>query len=438
MPSHTEIVNLTSGPAPGRQPPDGKGEESAGNAPERSLVVATRRSGYWNDPDVIRPAVDAARRVLRNLDPDDVPPRLRRVAGYTDRALPAPLLRTLLDEVDSNDWLRDKITEEWAAAHGVSEDAEATASEFFLRRPAGWEERIIAEIEATSVRTEGRKVAELEREIDRLADHVSRLSAELDECRRRGSEAISEAARRGESKAGRLGEEASELRRRLAEVEAERDRTRQDLAEASGWLAEADRKIDDLRSRLARGRRAPDETAGSVVFGRGRPLAAARALDDLVTALSRAAPAEERTHPPARVALPPPLRPDDAEAIGWLLSQEGAFLVLVDGYNVAHTHVAAPDADTRRRVEEEAARLRRLADGTLTVVVLWDSAVDGTSRRVGGIEVRYVPSADEAIIATAREATLPVVVVSSDRRVREESEVAGAIGLWATAWTGWR
>lgn len=400
-------------------------------------MAATRRSGDRNDPDLFRPAVDAARRVLRDLDPEDVPPRLRRVADYTDRVLPAPFIRTLLEEVDTNDWLRGKITEQWVAAHGVSADAEATVSEFFLRRPAGWEARITAEIEAASVRTEEKKVDELTREIGRLADHVSRLSAELDDCRRRGSEAASEAGRRGESKAGRLGEVVSGLRRRLAEVEVERDQARQDLTEASGWLAEADRRIDDLRGRLARGRPAPG-TSGSVVFGRGRPLAVARALDDLVAALSRAAPVEEQTLPPVRVGLPSSVRPDDAEAIGWLLSQEGAFLVLVDGYNVAHAHVAAPDADTRRRVEEEAARLRRLADGTLTVVVVWDSAVDGSTHRVGGVEVRYVPSADEAIIATAREATLPVVVVSSDRRVREESEAAGAIGLWARAWTGWR
>jgi rRNA-processing protein FCF1 len=52
------------------------------------------------------------------------------------------------------------------------------------------------------------------------------------------------------------------------------------------------------------------------------------------------------------------------------------------------------------------------------------------------VEVRFPASADEALIELAGESG-SLVVITSDRRVREEAGQAGAIGLWGEALIDW-
>lgn len=382
------------------------------------------------------PLLSAAREVLGRLDPDDVPAPLRRAAASSGRRLPPPLAAAVLRAIDADEWLRSEVLEAWDGGRAGA-GAAGEASDLFLRRPPGWEERIEALDRAAAGRDAERRIAGMERERLRLQARLAALEKEVEEARAAAGRARGEAEARAEEILARLRRDVSSLRSRVRESERERDRLAARAVEAEERLEEAGRRIDALREARQRPPSvAPD--APRTVVGRGDPLATAQTLDGIVAAL--AAPVEEAGEetPAPPLTLPPSVRPDDASALDWLLGVERAVLLLVDGYNVAHALAGEPDADTRRRVEAEAARLRRLAAGPLSVVVFWDSALDESSERIGGVDVRYVPSADEAIIAAARSSSLPAVVVTSDRRVREACERAGAVGLWAEAWTGGR
>ena len=86
-------------------------------------------------------------------------------------------------------------------------------------------------------------------------------------------------------------------------------------------------------------------------------------------------------------------------------------------------------------------KLRSMAP--VNVVVVYDSAVNAetaTEAGPGGVWVRFTTmglTADDEIRRLAAEAEEPVVVVSSDREVREGSEQFGAIALWAEALIPW-
>jgi predicted RNA-binding protein with PIN domain len=77
------------------------------------------------------------------------------------------------------------------------------------------------------------------------------------------------------------------------------------------------------------------------------------------------------------------------------------------------------------------------------VVVVYDSAVSPeaeTGSGPGGVRIRFTRnglSADDEIRRLAAEGSGPVVVVSSDREVREGSERHGAIALWSEALIAW-
>jgi predicted RNA-binding protein with PIN domain len=75
-------------------------------------------------------------------------------------------------------------------------------------------------------------------------------------------------------------------------------------------------------------------------------------------------------------------------------------------------------------------------------VVVFDSTLPGAREArsaIGGVEVRFAEDdriADEEIIDAAAELS-DVVVISSDRAVREGAEERGAVVLWSEALTGW-
>jgi hypothetical protein len=124
-------------------------------------------------------------------------------------------------------------------------------------------------------------------------------------------------------------------------------------------------------------------------------------------------------------------------AIDWLLEGRSPVTVLIDGYNIAHELSPEPTASVRARVDHAAARLRRLAESPLTAVVMWDSRLSEDRRDVAGAVVRFVPNADDALVAEAAAVAGDVVVITSDREVRERSEAVGAVGLWSQALLAW-
>ncbi len=392
---------------------------------------------------LLAPALAAARTALRRLDGDEVPAALRRVAAYAGGRLPPPLARKLLEELDGDEWLRDKAQAELDAD---AEGETADAARLFLDRPPGWWHDL-AELAA------GAATARADAELARSADHAARLEAKVAEAKRRARAPVEEAP---------PDDEAVELRSRLKEVRQDSarevaylrelaDDAASRLREAERDAAEAGAAAQRLREQVRRARRERAAAEHQLMAirrsgGLGRdPLDLARHLDDLAS-VSHLAPtaAPAPSAPPVALELPAGVRPDDSAAIDWLVARDSPAAVLVDGYNVSFLfgeHGFA-SAAARARVNDALGRLATLGP-QLRVVVVYDSATGGfgdTAAGPAGVEVVFAAEdllADDVLVERATSASLPVVVVSSDREVRENAEAGGALALWGEALVAW-
>lgn len=391
--------------------------------------------------------VEVARKVLADLDPDEVPAPLARVVTQTGRSLVPPLQRRLIDEIDSNDWLRDRVAERFEGGVETDDPLEKSAA-LFLHRPDGWED----ELGEVSRRSEQSANAD---RIETMARRIERLETELEAWRNR--------AKRNR----RMAEEtAAQADRRVAAARAEaredpdsgrvralaRDNRalRKDLEAANAEHQAVRRRLFEARAELQRERRAErsvDRVAAPSAWASLGLLASARLLDDVVEALSPESAFEETAAPTVEGPLDLPMGtpPDDRSAIEWLLTLDRDFVLLVDGYNVGYhldrTRFNSPRI--RRRLENDLARLKELAQGRPRVTLVYDSDQSGgTTYDSGpsGIEIRFTTSghsADDELLELAATLGPAAVVVSSDRRVREGAQASGSIGLWSEALAGW-
>ena len=395
-------------------------------------------------------AVRAARQVLSDLDKDDIPAGLARIAAQTRRHLVPPLERRLLEEIDRNVWFRERVAEAFEEARD-STGPDDEASELFLLRPEGWE----VQLDEIALRTQDsersdriaeltRRIAELESELETRRNSAKRYRREAEQAaakadRRVAAERARARKRRDSRRLDVLGKENRRLAGELAAVTGERDETRQRLADARAEL-EKQRRIH----RAAAPKPAPSAWAEL------DPVGAARLLDDVARALS---PEPRFENPVAMVAmpveyplyLPGGLAPDGRSAIEWLLTVDRSFVLLIDGYNVGH-HIDPArfnSPEIRHRLQNDLVRLRALARGRPRVTVVYDSAQTGDTTAdsvAGGIEVRFTNAghtADDEIVDLAALLGGSAVVVSSDRRVREQAQESGSLGLWSEALAAW-
>ncbi len=345
-------------------------------------------------------------------------------------------------------------------------------------RPPGWEEQWGALVAAAEAEDDLRRRERSELEsvrraeavsarLDRQVAEIEELRSELAEQRRVVDEERADRAR----VVGRLGQ----LEAEVARARSERDRavgelaaTRRDLAEVHEELR-ALRRGEDPDRRAAQQRRievlgvarAAVADAASALAGVADELLVrvARDLTDLVEDLGAdlsdsdddggvdVAPADEgagvspgvtTSGPEPRVARrrPLPLRrgvlDGDPDAVDQLLRTPGV-VVLVDGYNLGMS--------VWRSLEPAALRERTV--GFLTdvatrtgarIVVVFDGGEVGERLPVHtplGVRTLYSPTgveADDVLIDLVGEYPVeqPVVVVSSDRRVREGVRRGGA------------
>lgn len=380
--------------------------------------------------ELLRPAADQLRRALQRMDEVDVPAGLRTLADSSARRLPPPILKRALVELDESEWLRAET-----AAEGSLESG--SAAELFVRRPDDWSDRLDELVGEASGEEGERRRSDLER---RLSEAVGRI-AELEESIRSGAEDVAAAERRVRD---RLREqiEAAERSRRAAEQRAREEaraaarlQSRAERLEAE--LLAAEERLETVRQLLEKERRTTPYPATEGPL-RGwfpdDPREMADELDRIFTAVRRSPEgADEFVSKKGPVRLPDGIRPDRMEVIHWLMRHPLRWMI--DGYNVAFHVADEPDSATRTRLAAAAGRLAGSAAHGSMVVVVFDSSVDTsslpTSRRV---RVVYVHSADEWLIEHAGPDT---VVVSSDRRVREEAEERGAIGIWSEALGSW-
>ncbi|NNC93884.1 MAG: hypothetical protein HKN80_15480 [Acidimicrobiia bacterium] len=395
------------------------------------------------------PAIAAGRAALRRLDDDDVPAKLRKVAAYQGGRLPGPLAKRLLTALDDDDWLRGKAIDELGDV-----DAEAAgpdgASALFLARPDGWEfelgRRVESSVQKRSESKEseldGRLAAAKEREAEakRRWQEAKRQIKDLEKLRRREVEEV-RAQLRQLRETDRVEDESHA--RRIAELEAARQQ-----AEAAHREEMAAAEVMKTRLRKAEEQRADVEKriqAGGTAWGSGDPIALARHLDALVRTVEADPALLEFTKPTSERTwkLPPGARPDGRNSVDWLERQPRPFTLIVDGYNVAFRLSGGPDATARDRLNEELSRFKLRAKTPVSVVIVYDSAINPEVQREpgpGGVWLRFTRqglTADDEIRRLAADSADPVVVVSSDREVREGSEQFGAIAIWSEALIAW-
>jgi hypothetical protein len=311
----------------------------------------------------------------------------------------------------------------------------------WLRREAGWEERVAELVEQSEqeaaerdsqrqlVQEQRRRAAAEDAAIRTRADVVAlteRLAereSELQAVRRRASAEAAEVAGLRQSAADarqdarHARDRAEAARRTLERVATERD-------EAIRRAETAESQRDEL---LAARAELPGGSRGSAQIARLRELSdVARSLGDELTALVATSPPRRRA-----IEVPRPASRDPRLTAEFLLKLPG-IVVLVDGYNVAK--LAWPDLSLERQRLNTLDAVDGLARrfGTEFVVVLDGADIVGAHadrRRLA--RVRYSPSgvkADDVIREEigGLDPRRPAAVVTNDREVRRDVSAAGA------------
>ena len=405
------------------------------------------------------------------------PPALRPYLGFAK--LSPAALSAIARVVDQDNDFRARVTA------SVDEDTVGRGAWLWLTRPPGWSDDLAAieaedreqrasraaeRREARDERSAAKRLAATQAALTRAETvgeerrlELDRLQRELDEVRRArtASEARlaelettvakleaarASAVRNLKDADARLVNRATELKAvkaRLRELEAEAPRPQTSGEEAAPAAADdTGRAAPDLGvvarelARAAQGASSlADGLAGlaAALADRGaEPAPSGLVSEPSGRPVSDAAVRRERRTP---VALPGGLLDDSVAAAQHLLRTPNAVLV-VDGYNVTMTgwpELAA--ADQRRRL---VALLADLAARTSTrVELVFDGAeVDRGTITVPAparqwVRVRFSPpdvEADDVVLDLVAQlpASRPVIVVSSDNRVREGARRGGA------------
>ncbi|MEE9183504.1 MAG: NYN domain-containing protein [Acidimicrobiia bacterium] len=400
--------------------------------------------------ELLTPALKAGRAALRRLDEDEVPAKLRKVSAYQGGRLPAPLVRSLLTFLDDEAWLREKAQDE-LGSYEPDSTGPRRASGLFLHRPPGWEFELGRSVGGSLQAAAERRVGELDSLVGdveaREAETKRRLTevqAQLDEAHASSDEEVESV--RIQLRQVREGDrrELEILENKIAGLEAEK------LSDEDA-LAELGQMVDSLKERLHRAevQRASTEqrfqSGAGQAWAAGDPVDLARHLDMLIRTVEADPELLAYLEPVAdrEFRLPPGARPDERNAVEWLLRQPQPFTMVVDGYNVAFQLVGESTRAARDRVNEELSRLRLRTMTPTQVTVVYDSSVNSeveTAPGPGGIRVRFTREghiADEEIAEIVSTLDGPVVVVSSDREVREGTAELGAVVLWSEALVEW-
>lgn len=398
--------------------------------------------------DLLREAVEAARAALRDLDPPQIPTRMRRIVASSQRTLPVPLAESVLRELGENEFLRSKALEAWPDS--VSGRGSPEASRAFLERADGWESVVLAEALAWAGVRATEDAAATVSDLDRSRAEVAELR-ELVRRERDGAEAERRASREALEEHRAPGRAARQAEGRLRD---------QWDAERSSWLereqllehriAELDREVRRLQEAARRDRkeRAELEAGLSEQAAGGLPtdlVELARHLDQIVALVQSAAPVPEGPSvgavPAGPYRIDQSVRPDTPGAVDALVADPPRRIV-IDGYNLGFQMAERDPVRARALVQEVAGRLRRAASPAEVVLVFDSEGADEGSReggRVAGVGVVFAleASADDVIVKRVAGDPGGTVVVTSDRELQARVSEYGVAVVWSEALVGW-
>jgi predicted RNA-binding protein with PIN domain len=429
---------------------------------------------------LLKPALEAVMKVAREgeaAEPTEpAPAQLRRYLRFA--RLPAPALDIARRVVEEDDAFRERV------ASQLTEDAVGEAGWLWLTRPDGWEARLDelrkTQQEQDHALHEERAERESQRRLAGAEDRARRAEVALTARTQEVVQAVEALAReqslRGQTEAelarvvgtiDELTQQRNAAVRRMKEVEAELAQRSADLRHARHELRMRDAETEAEQQRAAPSplpvtiapvTPAPSPSVVPPADGRLAALVAdaARAAELLSGALAAAsellAPAVDEPEPepapepaPASAArlsvvsstrqpltLPPGVADDSVEAVEHLVRAPGAVL-LVDGYNISQAAwYQDPIARQRARLVDALSELH--ARTGVEVEVVFDGAdVDRIGDRPvrPAVRVRFSApgvEADDVVLdlVDAAPPRRPVIVASSDHRVRDGARRRGA------------
>jgi predicted RNA-binding protein with PIN domain len=427
---------------------------------------------------LLRPAIEAVMQVAREGEAAEptqpAPAQLKRYLRFAK--LPAPALDIARRVVEEDDDFRRRV------AARLKEEDVGEAGWLWLTRPDGWEARLDelgkhqqeqehAEHEERAEREAHRRLAGAE---DRARRAEVALTARTQEIAQLRDELARERAARqqAETAVRQIVDNTEELTaqrnaavRHLKEVEAELAQRSADLRHARHEIRMREAEVENLKNVPAPAPPAaavtpPPPSAPSTDAGVDREQLArligdaSRGAEALSSALAAASellapprqapvppqPPASRPRPPtppvspvrSPLRLPPGVMDDTPEAVDHLVRAPGA-LLLVDGYNISNAAwYQDPIARQRTRLVDALAELHSRTG--VEIEVVFDGAdVDRFGERPPrpAVRVRFSDAgveADDVLLelVDAAPSRRPVIVASSDHRVRDGSRRRGA------------
>ena len=297
------------------------------------------------DPAHLGPVVRAAMHVLNRLDEEEVPARLRKVAGRSGK-LPRPLAVSLLAELDRNDWLRDKVLASTPDLEVESSRPGDAVSALFLLRPDGWSERISKLL--VSAPTPSSPAPDLPAELRRALVRIETLSGKVARLQSEQAQAHIELAKARKATVAPAPDQSSApLRKRISELESELADLQTKYEASQAWVKELLRRRE--RVEPSRGQR----WSGTP----GKAVDLARQLDSQIATLripaSPLPPDPVVAEPRAPLALPAGVAPDRAAFDR--LAARGAGETLVGDRRL---ELGLPLADSARPQRAQSGRVR--------------------------------------------------------------------------------
>jgi len=385
------------------------------------------------------PLVSVARAVLADLEEDEVPSRVVRVAKSSARRLPPPHEQSLIDYIIEDDSFRSDVAQAWAA--GDHSDAVVDA---FLEDPNAAASILASASEAADADREAREIVRLSARVAQLEARQEQAKARVAEARDRAKQQASEA--KAAARRARQGLEASMAVARADEVAA-----RGSLDVALERIELLETEIVDLKARQQRlsdrdSKRhvraiEPSPQSSSPA---GDPIEIARWLDVAERNLRPFREARGGGTPAQAgggLSLPPGVAPDTCDSID-ALAVIPVRTVILDGYNIAGALGVEEfsGAEGRERTLRIARRLHRHT-GAETIVMFDAVGIEGRESYTSdlGISVRFTRdvSADDAIADLVGSGITGAVVITNDRELRERGTARGALALWSDALVAW-
>ncbi len=390
----------------------------------------------------LRPVVECARDELSDMDADEVPSALRKIARSSARTLPPPFARSVVQRIIDDATFREAVGERYLS--GASVDP---ALILFLSDPQSGLESIAAAVEVSRDEKETERLEAATRRVETLVGQLSEARTRADDAQKRHLEEL-ESTRSSESEGlSRAVARITELRGVVSDRDSEVVELGETVADLRDELKQALTRIDHLTDRIRR-------RAGSIETVSHSPMAAvtpsdpiahARWLDDLERSARPFRSSTDRgrsVEPSGALVLPVGVPAESSDMIASLLAQSPR-KIIIDGYNVAgeiygegfSTRIARDD------VVDRAGRLARRSEAE--VLVVFDGAQEGEGdgfRSSAGVSVRFSrgETADDMIVDVVHASPERTVVITSDRELAERCSIDGCVPVLASAFVSWR